>query len=173
MLGCTDGGRGRLRRWLGTAGVLLVLPAAATAQIPGDELPGMSRVRNEYLAITYGDVKELLAAWQEHHRNGDADKLAGLFTEDGLYSPAEGWYVQGRSAVGDTLAARLPQVRGYHTSLLDFTASGSLVYYLGRVSYRIEGPSPEDVSGMFVMVLYQHGRHWRIRSYLERPNAVY
>ncbi|MEZ4457735.1 MAG: nuclear transport factor 2 family protein [Gemmatimonadales bacterium] len=142
--------------------------AELAAQIPGDELPGMGRARTEYLAATYTDVKELISEWQDLHRRGDAERLSRLFTEDGLYSPPGSWYVQGRDAVADTLASRLPRVRNYHTSLIDFTASGGLVYYLGRVSYRLEGQPPEDLAGTFVMVLYQQGRRWRVRSYVER-----
>ena len=145
---------------LGVAGPL-------AAQIPGDELPSQARVRNEYLASTYGDVKQLLADWTEHHRSGDVAKLSRLFTDDALYSPVDGWYAQGKSVLADSMAARLSKVKNYHASLIDFTASGGLAYYLGRMSYQVEGN--RDVSGTFVMVFYQAGRHWRIRSYVERP----
>lgn len=148
--------------------VALILPGVAPAQIPGDELPVMGRIRNEYLATTYTDIKQVLADWTEHHRQSDFRRLVRQFTEDGLYSPVEGWYVQGRESLTDTLTTRLTHVRNYYTSLLDFTASGGLVYYMGRMSYRLEGPVPADVRGTFVMVLYQQGRNWRIRSYVER-----
>jgi ketosteroid isomerase-like protein len=159
-------------RHLGPA-VLIGAVAAAplAAQIPGDELPSQSRVRNEYLVTTYAEVKQLLAEWQENHRNGDAAKLAKLFTTDGLYSPIDGWYVQGRQAVADTMAKRVTVVRGYHASLIDFTASGGLAYYLGRMSYHIDKGTGLDVAGTFVMVLYLDGRHWRIRSYVERLSS--
>ena len=155
--------------------VLLATLAAAPlrAQIPGDELQSQSRVRNEYLATTYGEVKQLLAEWQDHHHDGDAAKLAKLFAPDGLYSPIDGWYVQGRQAVADTLAMRLGRVRGYHASLIDFTASGGLAYYLGRMSYHLDRGTGVDVTGTFVMVLYLDGRHWRVRSYVERLGSEF
>ncbi|MBM4185931.1 MAG: nuclear transport factor 2 family protein [Gemmatimonadetes bacterium] len=145
----------------------------AEAQIPGSELPNGSRARSEYLEATYTDVKAVLAEWHDHLRGGDVKKLTRLFTADGLYAPIEGYYVQGRDAVADSLTSRLSRIRGYHASLLDFTASGGLAYYLGRMGYRLDGPGEagRDVSGTFVMVLYQEGRRWRVRSYLERPAA--
>ena len=77
--------------------------------------------------------------------------------------------MQGRGSVADTLATRVGRVKSYHASLLDFTASGGLAYYLGRMSYRLEGGAGADVTGTFVMVLYLDGRRWKIRSYVERP----
>ena len=151
------------------AGLLLATAGPVLGQIPGDELPVMSRARNEFLANTFGEVKQILADWQAFHSSGDAKRLTRLFTEDGLYSPVDGWYVQGRGSVADTLATRVGRVRSYHASLLDFTASGGLAYYLGRMSYRLEGGAGVDVTGTFVMVLYLDGRHWKIRSYVERP----
>ncbi|MFN0177762.1 MAG: YybH family protein [Gemmatimonadales bacterium] len=148
-----------------------VRPVAA--QIPGDELGSGSRARSEYLETTYGDVKLLLAEWQESIQKHDIKRMSRLFTTDGLFAPIEGYYVQGREAIADTLTGRSPRVRGYHASLIDFTASGGLAYYLGRVGYRLDDGkgSGRDVNGTFVMVLYQEGRRWRVRSYIERNSA--
>jgi len=142
---------------------------ALAAQIPGDELPSFSRARQEFLKAAFSDVKQLLADLQEYHRTGDAKRMSSLFTEDGLFSPVEGWYVQGRDLIADTLAVRLPRIRGVHLSLIDFTASGGLAYYLGRLTYQIVAPSgPTSVLGTFVMVCYLDGRRWKIRSLVER-----
>ncbi len=148
---------------------VLLGTSSAAAQIPGDELPQISRVRDQYLQTTYGEVKEVLADWQKYQNENDVKRLRSMFTRDGFYSPVEGWFVQGRENVADTLTGRLPRVKGYHTSLLDFTASGSIAYYLGRLSYLLDNPgAARQVSGTFVMVLYQEGRTWRVRSYVER-----
>jgi hypothetical protein len=156
---------------LAAFGVLAAGAPPAWAQMPGDELPNTSRVRNEFLASTYADVKLILADWQTHLRSNNAVKLGKLFTEDGLYSPVEGWYVQGRTALVDTMAVRIPKIQSYHQSLIDFTASGGLAYYLGRMSYRRAEGAGTDVNGTFVMVLYLDGRRWKIRSYVERLGA--
>ena len=149
--------------------VLAGFAGQARCQIPGDELPVMSRSRNEFLANTYADVKQILADWQTFLARGDAKQLGRLFTEDGLYSPVDGWYVQSRAALADTLLARAGRIKNYHVTLLDFTASGGLAYYLGRMRYRSDAGAGTDVTGTFVMVLYLDGRRWKIRSYVERP----
>lgn len=165
-----------MRRWA-TAGFVVVALVSETrpvaAQIPGDELGSGSRARSEYLETTYGDVKLLLAEWQESIQKNDVKRMSRLFTTDGLFAPIEGYYVQGREPIADTLTGRGPRVRGYHASLIDFTASGGLAYYLGRVGYRLDDGkgSGRDVNGTFVMVLYQEGRRWRVRSYIERSSA--
>ena len=108
--------------------------------------------------------------WVSHFKVPKANEiLVRMFTDDGLYSPVDGWYAQGRQALTDTLTNRLAAVKNYHASLIDFTASGGLAYYLGRMRYRVDGGAGTDVSGTFVMVFYLSGRTWRIRSYVERP----
>lgn len=150
------------------AAAVVGLASPARAQIPGDELPSNARVRNDYLAATYSDVKQILLDWQDFHRANDAVKLGKLFTDDGLFSPVEGWYVQGRADLVDSMRVRIPRVQNYHSSLIDFTASGGLAYYLGRMNYHRADGAGVDVAGTFVMVLYLNGRHWKIRSYVER-----
>lgn len=154
-------------------GGLHLFAAPLSGQIPGSELPNGSRARTEYLEATYTDVKVLLAEWHDHLKSGDVKKLSRLFTADGLFAPVEGYYVQGRDAVADSLTSRAARLKGYHATLLDFTASGGLAYYLGRMGYRLDGPAGgREVNGTFVMVLYQEGRRWRIRSYFERPGPL-
>ena len=155
------------------AAAVLALAAPLTAQAPGDELPpSMARARGEYLSRTYTDVKQMLVDWQDLHQKNDAVKLGKLFTDDGLFSPVEGWYVQGRAALVDSMRLRIPRIQGYHSSLIDFTASGGLAYFLGRMSYRRQDGAGVDVTGTFVMVLYLDGRHWKIRSYIERAGPI-
>lgn len=142
------------------------------AQIPGSELGDGSRARSEYLEAVFGEVKLILEEWRDALHKGDMKRVRQMFTDDGLFSPAEGWYVQGREAVVDSLNSRGARVKGYHAALIDFTASGGLAYYLGRVSYQIDtAGGARSVAGTFVMVLYQSGRRWKIRSYIERDGS--
>lgn len=168
------GNRGRwprLRVGALVAIIAFVGHSPAWAQIPGSELGDGSRARSEYLASTYSEVKLILDDWRDAFQKGDLKRLRQMFTDDGLYSPAEGWYVQGREPVIDSLTARAGRLKGYHSSLLDFTASGGLAYYLGRVSYLLDLPgASRQVNGTFVMVLYQGGRRWKVRSYIERES---
>lgn len=145
-----------------------VFASSSVAQVPGDELPRAGRARTEFLAATLADVKLVMTEWLNNHRQADGAGLARMFTDDGLFSPAGGWSVQGRKTIADTLVARIAKVKSYHATLLDFTASGGLAYYLGRMSYHLEEGPGLDVRGTFVMVLYQEGRRWKVRSYVER-----
>jgi ketosteroid isomerase-like protein len=147
----------------------LIAPAAA--QRPGDELPGYDRSRQEYLLNVLGALKEVLEKWRQEHATPSKDQkaLPRMLTDDVFYSPVEGWTVQGRDLVRDSLVARIPRMKGYHTTMLDFTASGSLAYCLGRLTYQLdEQGTSRSVVGTFSMVLWLDGRNWRIRSYLER-----
>jgi uncharacterized protein (TIGR02246 family) len=169
------GGRFRRGRFVRSV-CLLVLAATsrstpAHAQRPGDELPGNERIRYQYLAETLGQVKDFLTEWREVQTKGDLKNALKLFTDDALFSPADGWYVRGRDEIADSLTARFPRLHGYYTTVIDFSASSSLAYCLGKVRYVLSGePEPRSVAATFSMVLYRDGRRWKIRSYLERPD---
>ncbi len=159
-------------RWLVLGSSLVAAGfSGLTAQIPGDEMErGNRNFRNEYLSQTYQDLKPLFEDWRELHSKHDLKSLLKIITEDAVYSPVEGVILQHRSEIGDSLARRLPKVQGYWSSVIDFTASGGLAYFLGRFSYHLSEADGKgrDMTGTFTMVWFLDGRNWRVRSYVER-----
>jgi ketosteroid isomerase-like protein len=159
------------RSIVATALVLSLSAARASAQRPGDELPGYDRARQEYLLMVLADVKTMLGKWRDENTTAGRDRreLPKLLTDDALFSPVEGWTVQGRDLVRDSLVSRFSRIKGYYLTLLDFTASGSLAFCMGRLAYQLdENSSSRPVAGTFTMVLWLDGHRWRVRSYLER-----
>ncbi|MEO8448213.1 MAG: nuclear transport factor 2 family protein [Gemmatimonadota bacterium] len=162
------------RFWSGLVGVAVVAAGFGSrplaAQQPGDELQSLSRARDEYLRSTYGELKIVLEEWKDLHARRDVPKLTKLFDEAGLYSPVDGWIAQGRAEIMDSLKVRLPRMQSYSTTLVDFTAGGSLAYYMGRMQYQLDSGAAAGttVIGTFVLVLHLDGHHWKVRSYVER-----
>ena len=72
----------------------------------------------------------------------------------------------------DSLAARLPRMTGYWLTPDDFDASSNLAFIQGTFGYDLKGSAATStVRGSFVMVLYDQGGRWMIRSYLERRSS--
>lgn len=148
----------------------LVLVGDGGAQIPGESAYGPKiSMRQQYLAQTFEEVRGTLNEWQELIRKRDLNRLKKMVTDEVLFSQADGTTLKGKEAVGDSLALRLPRIGGYGLIPEDFDASGEVAYIMGSVRYDLQHPTrPTTVSGNFMMVLFQRGPNWRIRSYIER-----
>jgi hypothetical protein len=78
----------------------------------------------------------------------------------------------GRREIQTMLEEMIPRWRNLRIGLLDFEASGSLLYGLGTYVYE-EGVGSETstVTGTYVLVLHRGGRNLRIRSQTFHPPA--
>ena len=157
----------RVRWWLGA-----VLVAGATtpgaAQPQRFNIPTGAQVKAEYLREAGKGIKETTDRWKTAVAEEDVEALLKLFTSEGAhFSPPGGASYYGREAIRDGLNDRLGQVGAVALTRVDFSASGNLAYQFGRYFY---GPGPKGVpeQGTYVLILYQAGRNWQIRSYVER-----
>lgn len=160
---------------LALCGLLLLLPAAALAQYPGQEVePPYARLRAQYNTMMFKEISAVLDTWRESMERRDSSALRGLLEEDALFSLVEGWIARDRRQAMDSLMRRSHTIRGYVTKPFDFTASGNLAYVFGRVGYTMLGPAGtrREVRGTFTMVLFLRGNHWRVRAYIEREGEI-
>jgi uncharacterized protein (TIGR02246 family) len=153
--------------------LLVGSPLAAAAQFPGSHLDGVNRARLDFLASTLQSLTPTISQWKRTMSSDDAHAAADFFLDDGLYSPLDGTVSQGRSAIEEALVLALPRMGGFSTTMVDFSASGNMAYHFGRFSYAwtTKGGFIETQAGTYVMILYQAGREWKIRAYVERSNA--
>lgn len=148
--------------------------APAAAQLmPGGEPNNPRAARNVFLAQVRNTVEGVLAEWREAWEGSDPRALTAFYTDDAVLLRAGSDPVEGRAAVARALEASLGPVSGVQTVALDFTASGEQAYYTGKFHRWVEANgSTHAESGTFVMVLQHLGRNWKIRSYVEMPDAV-
>ena len=157
--------------------VLLTLAAArsTTAQsLPTDPAHEVRRnQREEFLSVTYQEIKQVLQEWRDLVARGDTQALARAVTENVFFTPAEGWRTSGRAELADSAGRWLATVRNYSLAPVEFDASGSLAFVVAHVQYERVGSAGapnEFVSGDCLMVFYQEGRKWKLRNYFERIN---
>lgn len=144
---------------------------AVSAQIPGQSVFESHRsLREEFLAKTLADVKAATTDWTAALNAKSKARIAAFVEEGALAASLEGWLVQGRAAVVDSLVAFAGRSSAYGLTILDFDAGGSMAYVFGQVYYQTTGaegrrPVVADVT----MVMVQRGQYWKVRAYIERP----
>ena len=146
-------------------------PAILAAQYPGAELiPPYEQVRAQYVALIYREVLPVITRWRESFDRADLKTLSAMLESDALFSPIEGWIARNRVEVTDSLRPRLSRIHGYIPRPYDFSASGNMAYVFGHLGYALTdaGGVHRDVRGTFTMILFQRGKTWRVRSYVER-----
>jgi ketosteroid isomerase-like protein len=154
---------------------LVLLMAAArplAAQLPGESYTtSQSSMRQQFLALTYEEVKATLNDWQESIRKQDLNGLKKMVADEVLLSAADGWTVKGKAEFAHVGAARMAKVAGYNMTAEDFDASGEVAYVMGRMRYDLQETNRlTTVTGDFTIVFFRRGPRWQIRSYVERAD---
>lgn len=127
--------------------------------------------KQEFLSVTYQEIKEVLQEWRDLVARADTQALAKAVTESVFFSPVEGWRASGREQVVDSAGRWLTSMRNYSLTPEEFDASGSMAYVMAHVRYErtsAAGAGSEFVIADCLMVFYREGRQWRMRSYFER-----
>jgi ketosteroid isomerase-like protein len=148
--------------------------APAAAQMMGESSGTVDTQRRQYLGTVYTDVEARVQEWKQSLETDDLRRVMQHYSDDAMIVPAGGAAVKGKRAVTAAVDSLLKATRGYQTRMTDFSASGEMAYYAGRYTYFVDLPGGESNirEGNFVLVLYQEGRSWRIRSYVEAPDVL-
>jgi ketosteroid isomerase-like protein len=154
-------------------GLLMVLafPACLRAQVQHSRMPSPDQMRSEYMAETLKQVSGTIGDLRAAIQADDSMKVTETFLRSGLYSPSDGQSYYGTNAIRHAFAERLPHLGALLLTRVDFDASGNIAYQFGRYFY---SPGPDGSSGetgTYVLVLYQDGKFWKVRSYVERANG--
>jgi ketosteroid isomerase-like protein len=155
-----------------TVGILVLsgLGQPLAAQVHHSRTPTAEQVRMEYLQEVGKGIAEALGRLREAMTADDTARLARLFQDGALYSPASGEAHYGHEAIRTALGERLSSVGPVLLTRVDWSASGNIAYQFGRYVYAA-GPDGEGrEEGTYVVVLYQDGKQWKIRSLVERRN---
>lgn len=125
-----------------------------------------------YNAEMMEDYQGLVRSWSRAMANGDVRAASRLYTDNAVMIPEPGEMVNGRAEIEAALGALAERWRNIRIGLLDFEASGSLLYGLGTYAYdQGVGEQTSTVSGTYVLVLHRGGRNVRIRSQTFHPPA--
>ena len=152
----------------------VLLHAPARAQMMGVSSGDSDSQRRQYLGTVYSDIESMVGDWRKAVDADDARRLLEFYHDDAMVLTAGDSAAKGKTAVRRAMQRLLPMSRGFQTRMTDFTASGDMAYYAGKYIYFLDLPGGvQNVrEGTFVMVLFQQGRTWRIRSYVETPDPM-
>ena len=109
------------------------------------------------------EIEAVNARWTEYFNKGDFAGVASLYTEDATAFPPGAAMVKGRAAIGEMWKAMAEKVSDPKVTTLDVKPLGpSAVLEIGTVSLKTKGPTPQEISGKFVVVWEKVGADWKI-----------
>ena len=111
------------------------------------------------------EIEAVNARWTEYFNKGDFAGVASLYTEDATAFPPGAAMVKGRAAIEEMWKAMAEKVSDPKVTTLDVKPLGpSAVLEIGTVSLKTKGPTPQEVTGKFVVVWEKVGADWKLAA---------
>jgi uncharacterized protein (TIGR02246 family) len=111
------------------------------------------------------EIDAVNAKWIEFFNKGDFAGVASLYTTDATAFPPGAAMVQGGAAIGAMWKGMAEQVRDPKLTTLDVKPLGpSAAREIGTFSLKTKGPTPQDVSGKYVVVWEKVGSDWKLAA---------
>jgi uncharacterized protein (TIGR02246 family) len=109
------------------------------------------------------EIEAANAKWMEFFNNGDFAGVASLYTDDATTLPPGSGMVKGRAAIGAMRKSMAEQVSDPKFTTLDVKPLGpSAAREIGTFSLKIKGPTPQEVTGKYVVVWEKVGSDWKL-----------
>jgi uncharacterized protein (TIGR02246 family) len=120
------------------------------------------------IAPAFAQKAEIEAAnskWIEFFNKGDFAGIASLYTDDATAFPPGSAMVKGRAAIGAMWKGMAEQLSDPKLITLDVKPLGpSAAREIGTFSLKTKGPTPQEVTGKYVVVWEKVGNEWNLES---------
>ncbi len=111
------------------------------------------------------NIEAANAKWMEFFNKGDFDGVAALYTVDAMAFPPGSGMVKGRAAIGAMWKNMAEQVSDPKVTTLDVKRLGpSAAREIGTFSLKTKGPTPQEVTGKYVVVWEKVGKDWKLAA---------
>src|SRR5450756_3042372 len=111
------------------------------------------------------EIAAVNAKWMELFNKGDFAGVASLYTDDATAFPPGSAMVQGGAAIGAMWKSMAEQVSDPKVTTLDVKPLGpSAAREIGTFSLKTKGPTPQEVTGKYVVVWEKVGEHWKLAA---------
>jgi uncharacterized protein (TIGR02246 family) len=111
------------------------------------------------------EIEAANAKWTEYFNKGDFAAVASLYTEDATAFPPGAAMVKGRAAIGEMWKSMAEKVSDPKVTTLEVKPLGpSAVLEIGTVSLKTKGPTPQEITGKFVVVWEKVGADWKLAA---------
>jgi uncharacterized protein (TIGR02246 family) len=111
------------------------------------------------------EIEAVNAKWTEFFNKGDFAGIASLYTTDATAFPPGSAMVQGGAAIGAMWKSMAEQVSDPKVTTLDVKPLGpSAAREIGTFSLKTKGPTPQEVTGKYVVVWEKVGNEWKLAA---------
>jgi uncharacterized protein (TIGR02246 family) len=111
------------------------------------------------------EIEAVNAKWVDFFNKGDFAGVASLYTEDATAFPPGSRMVKGRAAIEAMWKSTAEQVSDPKFTTLDVKPLGpSAAREIGTFSLKTKGPSPQEVTGKYVVVWEKVGSDWKLAA---------
>ncbi len=111
------------------------------------------------------EIEAANARWMEFFNRGDFAGVASLYTVDAAAFPPGSPVVRGRDAIGQMWKGIAEKVTDPRVITLDVKALGpAAAREIGTFSLKTKGPTPQEVTGKYVVVWEKVGNDWKLAA---------
>jgi len=111
------------------------------------------------------EIEAVNAKWTEFFNKGDFAGIASLYTTDATAFPPGSAMVQGAAAIGAMWKSTAEQVGDPKLTTLDVKSLGpSAAREIGTFSLKTRGPTPQEVTGKYLVVWEKVGNDWKLAA---------
>ena len=111
------------------------------------------------------EIEAANAKYAEFYNKGDFAGMASLYTDDAIALPPDSAMVQGQAAIEAMWKGMAEQVSDPKLTTLDVKPLGpSAAREIGTFSLKTKGPTPQEVSGKYVVVWEKVGNDWKLAT---------
>ena len=111
------------------------------------------------------EIEAVNAKWMELFNKGDFAGIASLYADDATAFPPGSAMVKGSAAIGAMWKSMAEQVSDPKVTTLDVKPLGpSAAREIGTFSLKTKGPTPQEVTGKYVVVWEKVGEHWKLAA---------
>jgi uncharacterized protein (TIGR02246 family) len=116
-------------------------------------------------AAQKAEIEAVNAKWTEFFNKGDFAGIASLYTDDAAAFPPGSAMVKGNAAIGAMWKSIAEQVSDPKVTTLDVKPLGpSAAREIGTFSLKTKGPTPQEVTGKYVVVWEKVGADWKLAA---------
>ena len=109
------------------------------------------------------EIEAKNAKWMELFNKGDFAGIASLYTDDATAFPPGSAMVKGNAAIGAMWKGMAEQISDPKVTTLDVRPLGpSAAREIGTFSLKTKGPTPQEVTGKYVVVWEKVGEDWKL-----------
>jgi uncharacterized protein (TIGR02246 family) len=109
------------------------------------------------------EIEAVNAKWIDFFNKGDFAAIASLYTEDASAFPPGTAIVRGRAAIESMCKGMAEQVSDPKLATHDVKALGpSAAREIGTFSLKTKGPTPQEVTGKYVVIWEKIGADWKL-----------